>query len=124
LNAFMQNDPVIETTLPWLEDAVKLGEQPAAAGCVLCAIRVLNNSRAQASDTRWEGWQHTSLRPLCSVFHYSVNAVKFDVKKLPSPLLADSSRIIVVNGQYHRSSAPSRGVTVIASWMLCTDRGD
>jgi Fe-S cluster assembly protein SufD len=73
-------------------------------------------SRTGLPTPAWEGWQHTSLRPLTQTyFHYSVSAVKFDVKKLPSPLLADSSRIIVVNGQYQPqlSNVPA-GVTVMS----------
>lgn len=117
MNAFMQHDPVLETTLPWLEDAVKLGEQPAADWVrALRHTGVEQFSRTGLPTPVWEGWQHTSLRPLTQAyFHYTVNAVKFDVKKLPAPLLADSSRIVVVNGQYQpQLSAVPAGVTVMS----------
>ncbi len=117
MNAFLQQDPVIETTLPWLEDAVKLGEQPAADW--LRALRhtgVEQFSRTGLPTPAWEGWQHTSLRPLTQAyFHYSVDAVKFDVKKLPVPLLANAGRIVVVNGQYQpQLSDVPQGVTVMS----------
>ena len=95
MNGFLRSDPVNETTLPWLEDSAKLGEQPSASWVkALRHTGVEQFSRTGLPTTAWEGWQHTSLRPLMQTyFHYSVDAVKFDVKKLPAPLLTDSGRI-------------------------------
>lgn len=117
MNAFMRQDPVIETALPWLEDVVKLGEQPAADW-----VRALRHtgieqfSRAGLPTPAWEGWQHTILRPLTQTyFHYSADPVKFDVKKLPEKLLADSDRIVLVNGKYQQQlSSTPKGVTVMS----------
>ncbi len=117
MNAFLQQDPINETTLPWLEDVVKLGEQLAADW-----VRALRHtgaeqfSRTGLPTTAWEGWQHTNLRPMLQTyFHYSIDAVKFDVKKLPEKLLEDSDRIVLVNGQYQpQLSDVPKGVTVMS----------
>ena len=115
--AFMQQDPALEAALPWLEDVQKLGEQPAAEWVrALRHTGVEQFSRSGLPTPAWEGWQHTSLRPLTqSYFHYSINPIAFDVKKLPEKLLADSDRIVLVNGKYqqHLSTAP-KGVTVMS----------
>ena len=116
MNAFMHQDPMIEAALPWLEDVVKLGEQPAADWVrALRHAGVEQFSRSGLPTPGWEGWQNTSLRALTQTyFHYAIEAVKFDVKKLPEKLLTDSDRIVLINGKFqqHLSTAP-KGMTVM-----------
>ena len=117
MKAFLQQDPVNEAALPWLADAAKLGEQPAADW-----VRALRHtgleqfSRSGLPTPAWEGWQNTSLRVLTQMyFHYQIEAVKFDVNKLPAPLLTESDRIVLVNGKYqHQLSRVPHGVTVMS----------
>ncbi|MBU6475801.1 MAG: Fe-S cluster assembly protein SufD [Alphaproteobacteria bacterium] len=117
MKPFLQQEAVDETTLPWLEDAQKLGEQPAADW-----VRALRHTGAEAFSHAGfpqpgrEGWQYTSLRPLTQArFHYAPEPVKFDVKVLPPQLLQDSARIVLVNGQYQPDlSAAPQGVTVMS----------
>jgi Fe-S cluster assembly protein SufD len=115
--AFMHQDPTIENALPWLEDVVKLGEQPAADWVrALRHTGVEQFSRSGLPTPKWEGWQHTPLRALTQTyFRYAINPVTFDVKMLPEKLLAESDRIVLVNGKYqqHLSTAP-KGVTVMS----------
>jgi Fe-S cluster assembly protein SufD len=117
MSAFLQQEPVIETTLPWLEASVKLGEQPAADWVrALRRTGVEQFSRAGLPTPAWEGWQYTPLRPLAQGhFHYSTRPAAFDEEKLPAKLLEDSCRIVLVNGQYRPelSDAP-KGVTVMS----------
>ncbi len=117
MNAFLQTEAVDETTLPWLEDAQKLGEQPAADW-----VKALRHTGAEAfahtgfPTPAWEGWQYTHLRPLTGTgFHYAVEAPAFDVNVLPPPLLKDSARVVLINGKYRPelSDAPA-GVTVMS----------
>ena len=107
---------MIEAALPWLEDVVKLGEQPAADWVrALRHAGVEQFSRSGLPTPGWEGWQNTSLRALTQTyFHYAIEAVKFDVKKLPEKLLTDSDRIVLINGKFqqHLSTAP-KGMTVM-----------
>ncbi len=113
----LQQQAADEATLPWLEDAQKLGEQPAADW-----VKAMRHTGAEAFSRTglptpsWEGWQHTHLRPLTQTrFHYKVEPVKFDINALPSSLLKDAARIVLVNGQYKPElSATPEGVIVMS----------
>ncbi len=117
MNAFLQQEAVIDATLPWLEDAQKLGEQPAADW-----VKALRHTGAEAfahtgfPHPKQEGWQYTQLRQLTDGdFHYALEAPAFDVNALPQPLLENSARIVLVNGKYRPelSDAPE-GVIVMS----------
>jgi len=100
--------------LPWLADA----PQDKAVDWI-SALRA-TGAEAFASTglptSAWEGWQHTNLRPLAQAkFHYSSAPVKFDAAKIPAPLLEDTQRVVVVNGQYQpQLSNLSPGVRVMS----------
>lgn len=98
--------------LPWLAHAPR-GKAPAWVE----ALRATGAEAFAATGlptTAWENWQHTSLRPLAQAMPpYTETPVKFDTAKLPAPLLADSARLVIVNGQYQpQLSTPPPGVTV------------
>jgi Fe-S cluster assembly protein SufD len=92
--------PVRKTeALPWLKD---LPQDNAAAW-----IKALRETGADAFASvglpmrTLEGWQHTNLRPLSQrTFHYSSGPVTCDAQKIPEPLLKNTLRIVVVNGQF------------------------
>lgn len=117
MSSFLKKEPVNATALPWLADAAVFEKQKAADW--VRALRATGSeqfSQTGLPTTAWEGWRHTSLRLLENAgFHYSTDAVKFDTQKIPPPLLKNSSRIVLVNGQYqpHLSGVPE-GVIVMS----------
>jgi Fe-S cluster assembly protein SufD len=115
--SFMQAPPSSASALPWLSDAAVFEKQKTADW-----VRALRETGAEQfaqtglPTVSWEGWQHTNLRPLANIkFHYAPEAVKFDANKLPPKLVADSARVVLVNGQFQSqlSQVPD-GVTVIS----------
>src|SRR3972149_4470818 len=92
---FMQKESSNATAAPWLEDAAALEKYPAAGW--VRALRATGAEQFQQTGLptlSWEGWQHTNLRPLMNAgYRYSAEAVKFDAKKIPPPLLADCGRL-------------------------------
>lgn len=113
----MQKEEPVASALPWLEDRAALQKQKAPAW-----IEALRETGAEQfrqtglPTTAWEGWQHTNLRALTNAkFHYAVEPVKFDAKKLPPKLLEKSCRLVLVNGQYQSHlSDMHAGVTVMS----------
>src|SRR5690606_10207468 len=62
----------------------------------------------------WEGWQYTNLRPL-QEGRFVYNPAAVTPAKLPAPLLADSYRIVLVNGQLQKDlSVLPAGLTLTA----------
>ncbi len=114
--SFMQQQPHNAQALTFLADSAVFAKQAAPAW-----VRALRLTGAeQFAQTgfptpAWEGWQHTNLRPLTAQsFHYATAPVIFDAGKLPAPLLADSGRVVLVNGQYQpQLSRLPDGVTVM-----------
>ncbi|MDE1150970.1 MAG: Fe-S cluster assembly protein SufD [Micavibrio sp.] len=101
---FMAAAPQNAAALPWLEGATALEKDNAPAW-----VKALRASGAEAFAAtglpipQTEGWQYTNLRPLQSAgFKYSAEPVKFDAARLPAPLLADSYRVVLVNGQFQQ----------------------
>lgn len=84
-------------------------------------VRALRETGAEAfaktglPTPAWEGWQYTSLRPLAAdKFKYSTAPAMFDPGQLPAPLIEDSYRAVVVNGQYQpKLSRLPKGVEVV-----------
>lgn len=101
-NFTLQPEAPKATALPWLEDARQLSDDGAADW-----VRALRATGAEAfartglPTPAWEAWKYTNLRHLDpSQFRWTAEAVKFEAAKLPQPFLADSYRIVLVNGQY------------------------
>lgn len=99
---FMHNAPQSAEALTWLEDR----PQDEAAQW----MKALRETGADAfagtglPTPKWEGWQHTNLRPLTSAkFRYAAPSVKFDAKKIPAPLFENSGRVVLVDGQLQNS---------------------
>ena len=115
--SFMQPVLLNPTALPWLADTEVLKKQKTAEW--VKALRATGAdifSQTGLPTPAWKGWRHTNLRPLSEVkFCYSMEAVKFDAKKIPQKLLEDSGRIVLVNGQYQPClSDPPEGVSVMS----------
>jgi Fe-S cluster assembly protein SufD len=101
--------------LPWLTGAEALAKDGAPEWA-----RALRATGAEAFAATgmptpdWEGWQYTNLRALSAEkFAWHKEPAKFDAGKLPVPLLADSYRAVLVNGQYQEKlSCLPKGVTL------------
>jgi Fe-S cluster assembly protein SufD len=98
---FSLDAPVVETALPWLASASVLEKDSAPAW--MKALRATGAdafSRSGMPTPAREGWQYTNTRGLSSEkFTWHAEAVKFDAAKLPPKMLADSYRVVFVNGQ-------------------------
>lgn len=86
---------------PWLTPAAALAGDGAPAW-----INALRQTGADVFGTTglptpaWEGWQYTNLRPMtANAFHFDAPAGDVTAADLPAPLLEDSHRIVLVNGQ-------------------------
>lgn len=101
--AAVKNFKPVETVkaeaLPWLADAAVLSSDSAPAWIKALRETAAESFTATALPTpAWEGWQYTNLRPVLEGdFTYNTDTVS--AKNLPAPLLADSYRIVLVNGQ-------------------------
>ena len=115
---FMEAPAANAAALPWLAEAAVI-EKDKSVNWVK-ALRATGAdafARTGLPTPGWEGWQYTNLRPLSSVkFHYSVEPVVFDAKKLPAPLL-DSYRVVVVNGQYQQKLSTLPAHVTVQSLM-------
>lgn len=100
--AFMTPAPPNEAAQRWLQDTVSIKD--AGTGWMR-ALRETGHDAFSVSGLPTpsaEGWQYTNLRLLTSKnFTYSPAPVRFDSAKIPQPLLKDSGRVVIVNGQYH-----------------------
>lgn len=98
---FAEALPVKAEALPWLKGTAAL--KGDAAGWVKAqrATGAEVFSSTGMPTPVLEGWQYTSLRGLVAEkLPLTERGVKIDVKSIPVPLLADSYRIVLVNGQY------------------------
>jgi len=87
--------------LPWLTPAQALTDDAAPAW-----IRALRDTGAASfaatglPTPAWEGWQYTNLRPMTpEAFTFDTAPAEVTAEDLPTPLLADSHRIVLVNGR-------------------------
>lgn len=114
---FMAKDAENAAALPWLADASAFSaEKPAPWVAALRETGAETFARTGLPTPAWEGWQYTNLRGLdAKKFGYSAEPVKFDAKKIPAPLLGDTHRAVLVDGQYQEklSSLPE-GVSVLS----------
>lgn len=89
-----------EQVQPWLAPARALAGDGAPAW--ISALRETGAASFAASGLptpAWEGWQYTNLRPMtATLFHFDAPA-DIAAQDLPAPLLADSHRIVLVNGR-------------------------
>lgn len=96
---FKPVETVRAEALPWLADAAALRADSAPQWIKALRDTATESFTATALPTPgWEGWQYTNLRPVLEGdFTYSPAPVM--PANLPAPLLADSYRIVLVNGQ-------------------------
>lgn len=114
--SFMQQQPPNALALTFLSDAPALAKTASPAWVRALRLTGFEQFAQTGFPTpAWEGWQHTNLRPLTAQnFRYSTAPVIFDAGKLPAPLLSDSGRVVLVNGQYQpQLSRLPEGVTVM-----------
>ena len=112
---FKPVETVRAEALPWLADAAALRHDNAPKWIKALRDTAIDAFTATALPTPgWEGWQYTNLRPLMDAeFVYSATPVK--PMDLPAPLLADSYRIVLVNGQLQEKlSDLPKGATLTA----------
>jgi len=112
---FKPADTVRAEALPWLADAAALRDDKAPQW-----IKALRATGAESFTATalpapgWEGWQYTNLRPL-QEGRFVYNPAAVTPANLPAPLLADSYRIVLVNGQLQKDlSVLPAGLTLTA----------
>jgi len=119
---FKPAEAVLAEALPWLSATASLAQDKAPAW-----IKALRETGAESfaatglPTPAWEGWQYTNLRPLTDgTFSYSSAAVTA-VENLPAPLLADSYRIVLVNGQLQTALSQLPAEVTLTSLMDAQD---
>lgn len=99
--AFMSQAQPNEAAQKWLQGSVSLQDTGVSWMTALRATGAEAFLATGLPTPSWEGWQYTNLRPLTlRPFVFSAEPARFDVKKIPAPLLENSARVVVVNGQY------------------------
>ena len=99
---FMPQQATKPEALAWLENA-GAAALPAGAPDWVAALRQTAYESFAVTGlpaANQEGWQFTNLRGLDAAAYRHAAPAASDVKNLPAPLLADSYRMVLVNGQY------------------------
>ena len=120
----MAQAPQVAAALPWLAEAAVLERDKAAPW-----IKALRETGAESfarsglPTVAWEGWQYTNLRALGGTkFTYAADPVKFDAAKIPTPLLEDAHRVVLVNGQYQQKLSTLPAHVTVMSLMEAAEK--
>ena len=120
----MAQAPQVAAALPWLAEAAVLERDKAAPW-----IKALRETGAESfarsglPTVAWEGWQYTNLRALGGTkFTYAADPVKFDAAKIPTPLLEDTHRVVLVNGQYQQKLSTLPAHVTVMSLMEAAEK--
>jgi Fe-S cluster assembly protein SufD len=98
---FAEALPVKAEAMPWLKGVAALKGDVADWARAQRVTGAEVFSSIGMPTPALEGWQYTNLRGLVAEkLPLTEESVKIDVKSIPTPLLADSYRIVLVNGQY------------------------
>ncbi len=99
---FMPAQTTKPEALVWLENA-GAASLPAGAPDWVAALRQTAFDSFAVTGlpaANQEGWQFTNLRGLDAAAYRHAASASADVQNLPAPLLADSYRVVLINGQY------------------------
>jgi Fe-S cluster assembly protein SufD len=112
---FKPVETVRAEALPWLADAAALRTDNAPQWIKALRDTATESFTATALPTAgWEDWQYTNQRPLHDGT-FTFSAATAVAENLPAPLLADSYRIVLVNGQLQEKlSHLPKGATLTA----------
>ncbi len=99
---FIQEEQQNVKAMKWLDDMQVFGNDKSADW-----IKAMRDAGAETfSQTgmptpSWEDWKYTNLRSLSdSDYYFDIEPVNINEDKLPEQLIADTYRIVLVNGQY------------------------
>ncbi len=121
-NIFTLSSAVKPDALPWLEDAKALNTSVPAWVSALRSTAAESFSQSGLPQPTTEGWQFTNLRALkADDFAYPASAVSVD---LPAPLLADSYRVVVLNGQFRSDLSRLPQKAQVISLMQAAEKGE
>ncbi len=99
---FMPAQTTKPEALVWLENA-GAAALPAGAPDWVAALRQTAFDSFAVTGlpaANQEGWQFTNLRGLDAAAYRHASPAAAEVQNLPAPLLADSYRVVLINGQY------------------------
>lgn len=99
---FMPEKEMKGRAVPWLEHAPFDAAPDWVRALRETAVEIFAGTGLP--NPKDEGWQYTNLRDLKpEKFAFAVAPAVFDAKKLPEPLLQNSYRAVLVNGQFQPS---------------------
>ncbi len=115
----MQEEQQNVKAMKWLDDMQVLADDDAPSW-----IKSMREAGAEVFSytgmptPKWEDWKYTNLRQLSDA-DYSFNTDAPNIDKLPAPLIENTHRIILINGQYNPELSNAPEGVIVSNILDC-----